>query len=165
MSAVVIDTSVLVAGLLSRQGAAAALVSAFFGDRLRLAYTPDMMREYGEVLERPEFAPIITTADRLAILMKLRASGLQVVPAAVPAIGWPDADDVPFVAAALATERKIVVTLNRRDFVPAEKLGVRVLSPAEARRILLSRMVLSAEALSPVARRRFPRTRPAHCRR
>lgn len=137
MSAVVFDTRVLIAGLLSRHGAAATLVSAFLGDGLRLAYTPDILREYGEVLERPEFAAAITAADRLAILMKLRASGLLVAPATVPEIGWPDADDIPFAAAALATERKIVITLNRRDFVPARVLGVWVLSPSEARRALL----------------------------
>ncbi len=134
MSAVVLDTSVLIAGLLSGHGASATLVSAFFGDRLRLAYTPDIIREYGEVLDRPAFAKAITAADRIAVLMKLRASGLLVVPAEVPEVGWPDVDDIPFGAAALATERKIVITLNPRDFAPAVALGVRVLSPAEARR-------------------------------
>ena len=137
MSAVVLDTSVLVSGLLSRHGAASTLVDAYFGDRLPLAYTPDILREYGEVLARPEFAAAITATDRLAILMKLRASGLRVEPARMPAVAWPDADDIPFVAAALATERKIVITLNPRDFAPASALGVRVLSPAEARRVLL----------------------------
>ncbi len=136
MSAVVLDTSVLVAGLLSPHGAASTLVGAFFHDRLRLASTPDILREYGEVLEHPEFSAEITAVDRLAVIMKLRASGLLVEPVSVPGADWPDADDVPFVAAALATERKIVITLNRRDFVPAIGLGVRVLSPAEARRKL-----------------------------
>jgi putative PIN family toxin of toxin-antitoxin system len=134
---VVLDTSVVVAGLLSRRGAAAALVDALFQDRLRLAYTAAILGEYAEVLARPEFAEAITPADRMGVLMKLRASGLLVSPVPVPKADWPDGDDLPFVAAALATERRFIVTLNSRDFAPALAIGVHVLSPSEARRVLL----------------------------
>jgi hypothetical protein len=96
-----------------------------------------MISEYAEVLERPEFSDEIEPADRIGVIVKIRASGLLVQPAVVSSAGWPDADDVPFVAAALATERKIVVTLNPREFAPAIALGVRVLSPSEAHRELL----------------------------
>ncbi len=137
MSAIVLDTSVIVAGLLARRGASAALVDAFFNDQMHLAYTPAMISEYAEVLERPEFSDEIEPADRIGVIVKIRASGLLVQPAVVSSAGWPDADDVPFVAAALATERKIVVTLNPREFAPAIALGVRVLSPSEAHRELL----------------------------
>lgn len=137
MSAVVLDTSVLVAGLISRRGAASSLVEALFRDELRVAYTADILREYAEVLDRPEFANEITPNDRMGIILKLRASGLLVEPAAVPKAAWPDLDDLPFVAAALSTEQRIVVTLNQRDFAPAAGFGVRVLSPSEARRELL----------------------------
>jgi putative PIN family toxin of toxin-antitoxin system len=137
MSAVVLDTSVIVTGLLSHRGASSALVEAFFNDRLQLAYTPAIIGEYAEVLERPEFAHAIEPADRIGLIVKMRTSGESVQPAIVPSAGWPDVDDLPFVAAALATECKIVVTLNRRDFLPAVALGVRVFSPSEARRALL----------------------------
>ena len=40
MNAVVLDTSVLVAGLLSRRGAAAALVEALFRDQLASSTPP-----------------------------------------------------------------------------------------------------------------------------
>lgn len=137
MSAVVLDTNVVVAGLISRRGAASALVDAVFRDRLSVAYTSAILREYAEVLDRPEFADTILPADRIGVIVKLRASGLLVKPATVPSADWSDVDDRPFVAAALATEGKIVVTLNRRDFAPAVAFGVRVLSPSEARRELL----------------------------
>jgi len=137
MSAVVLDTSVVVAGLLARRGASSAMVAAFFSDRLRLAYSPAIIGEYAEVLERPEFAHAIAAADRIGVFVKLRSTGLLVEPAVVSSVGWPDVDDLPFVAAALATERKIVVTLNPRDFAPAASLGVHVLSSSEARRELM----------------------------
>lgn len=137
MSPLVLDTSALIAGLLSRRGAAAALVDALFNDRITLAYTPATLGEYVEVMERPEFSGLILPADRAAIVLKLRYRGIKVTPAAVPADRWPDADDLPFVAAALATEARVIVTLNPADFEPAARHGVRVLSPAQARREFL----------------------------
>ena len=137
MSPIVLDTSVLVAGFLSRRGAASYLVEAFFRDELCVAYTSDILSEYAEVLSRSEFAEEITRNDRIGFVMKLRASGLRIEPAAVPKAAWPDIDDLPFVAAALATESRIIVTFNPRDFAPAGAFGIRVLSPSEARRELL----------------------------
>lgn len=104
---------------------------------MALAYTPPILGEYAEVLERPEFAEVISPADRIGVILKLRTAGHLDKPVAVPRTEWPDEDDLPFVAAALASERKIVVTLNSRDFAPAVALGVRVLTPSEARRELL----------------------------
>jgi predicted nucleic acid-binding protein len=104
--------------------------------RLGLAYTPAILREYAEVLTRPEFSAAVTPAERTALLIKLRASGVLVTLVAVPDVGWPDPGDLPFVAAALATQRRMLVTLNSRDFAPAASLGVRVVSPSEARRTL-----------------------------
>ena len=137
MKTVVLDTSVIVAGLMSSRGAASSLVEAVFKDQLIVAYTAATLREYAEVLDRPEFVDVIAPADRIGVIMKLRASGLLVEPALVPSADWPDMDDLPFIAAALAIESKIIVTLNPRDFVPATTFGVLVFSPAEARRKFL----------------------------
>ena len=134
MRPVVLDTSVVVAGLIARRGAASALVEAFFADRLHLAYTPAILGEYAEVLARPEFAGVIAPNDRIGIILKLRASGLLVSPADVPTAAWPDVDDLPFISAALAVESKTIITLNPRDFAPAADFGVRVLSPSQGRR-------------------------------
>lgn len=88
-------------------------------------------------MERPQFAAIITPADRMGVMLKIRSSGVMVRPTAVPPSDWPDANDLPFFAAALATEAKLIVTLNPRDFAPAATHALRILSPAEAGRELL----------------------------
>lgn len=137
MTPVVLDTSVIVAAHLSPHGAANDLLVAFYSDRLLLVHTAAIIAEFNEVLARPKFADIIASRNRIAFLMKLRASGLAVTPAPIPDDDWPDRDDLPFVAAALATPGKALVTLNPRDFAPASRHGVRVLSPAAARRLLL----------------------------
>lgn len=137
MSTVVLDTSVLISGLLSPRGASAVLVDAFFADRLKLAYTPAIFAEYAEVMERPEFSEVITPADRMGVMLKVRHCGVLVKPAAVPADDWPDVGDLPFVAAALATAARVIFTLNPGDFASATCHGLRVLSPAHAKREFL----------------------------
>jgi putative PIN family toxin of toxin-antitoxin system len=129
MRPLALDTCVLISGLIGH-GASVALVDAFFENRLALAYTPEILEEYAEVMERPQFC--IESAERAAIFLKLRASAGMVDPAPVPSLRWPDPKDLPFVAAALATDQKTIVTLNQRDFVPAVSLGVTVLSPRQA---------------------------------
>lgn len=95
-----------------------------------------MLDEYMSVMERPKFAAFIDANSRLCLALKLRASGLLVLPASVPDANWPDEDDLPFVAAAPSTKSQIVVTLNPLDFAPAAARGARVRSPSEARREL-----------------------------
>jgi putative PIN family toxin of toxin-antitoxin system len=129
MKPLVLDTCVLISGLIGH-GASIALIDAFFENQLSVAYTAEILAEYAEVMERPQFR--IESAERAAIFLKLRASAIMVEAAPVPAARWPDPKDLPFVAAALATELKTVVTLNPRDFVPAASLGVTVLSPRQA---------------------------------
>lgn len=138
MKPVVLDTSVLIAASLSPARAAGVLLDAFYDDRLVLAYTAPMLAEYMEVMERPKFAAFIDANARLSFAMKLHASGKAVTPPAVPKAAWPDPDDLPFVAAALATDRKIVITFNPHDFAPAKTFGIRVLSPRQAWTELLS---------------------------
>ncbi|WP_043583286.1 PIN domain-containing protein [Geminisphaera colitermitum] len=126
----VLDTCALIAGLLKPHGASGLLVDAFFHDQLKLAWTGDIIAEYGEVMGRAEFG--IELRERVAVVLKLRSSGVRVTPLPVPEADWPDVDDLPFVAAALATESKIIVTLNPRDFAPAPGFGILILTPGEA---------------------------------
>ena len=133
MKPIVLDTCIFISGLIGH-GASAALVDGFFANRLSLAYTLEILAEYAEVTERPKFR--IEPAERAAIFAKLRASAVLVQRCPVPSLDWPDPKDLPFVAGALATELKIIVTLNYRDFRPAESLGVKILSPSQAVNLL-----------------------------
>ena len=129
MKPMVLDTCVLISGLIGH-GTSVALVDAFFDNRLVMAYSSEILAEYADVMERPQFC--IEPAERAAIFLKLRASAVMLEPAQVPDARWPDPKDLPFVAAALATELKLIVTLNPRDFAPAISLGITILSPRQA---------------------------------
>lgn len=54
MLRIVLDTSVVVAGLRSRSGASNAVLRLVAGRRVRLLATPPLFLEYEEVLKRPE---------------------------------------------------------------------------------------------------------------
>lgn len=129
MKACVFDTSVVVSGFLKPHAPPALLLSAFFARRLRLAYDSRMLTEYGDVLARPELG--LSQHDYIGFLLMLRASGDLLKPPPV-ALELPDPDDLPFIETGLASAGKIVVTKNFVHFEPAAKLGLQVLSPAEA---------------------------------
>lgn len=131
----VLDPNVIISGLINSAGPSAALVDAFYADRLKLAFDGRIVREYAEVMGRPKFA--IEAQEQQALLVKLHTSGLRTSPKSVD-MSLPDEDDRPFIEVALATEERLIVTRNPMDFGEAEKQGVRVLSPEEAIGLLRS---------------------------
>jgi putative PIN family toxin of toxin-antitoxin system len=127
---IVMDTSVLVAGLRSRSGASAALLREIAADRVELAASPALFLEYEAVLKREEHGLPAQYVD--AFLAEL---ALHVFPVEVRFVWRPqltDADDEMVLEAAINGQAEAIVTHNRRDFEPAAgRFGIEVLSPAE----------------------------------
>lgn len=124
----VIDTNVVVSGLLSPQGPSARVLDAILDGRLKLVYDARILAEYRDVLRRPrlKLAPA-----KIQAFLKVVVGQTMVVPHPVTA-NAPDVDDIVFVEAALATIDKTIVTGNLAHY-PAEILqDVRVLTPAQA---------------------------------
>jgi predicted nucleic acid-binding protein len=86
-----------------------------------------MLAEYREVLLRPKFG---FSPQVVASLLTVFAPGDQVGPGSAPTL--PDADDEVFLAAALATTDRILITGNQAHFPMDVCAPVKVLSPAEA---------------------------------
>jgi predicted nucleic acid-binding protein len=125
---IVLDTNVLVSGLLSARGAPAFIVEAVLAGTLELALDMATRDEYEEVLRREEFRFSPEIVDDL--LSALDRFGFQV--AAVPPCPrpLPDPDDEPFLAVAAATG-SFLVTGNLKHFPPGARAGVPVLTPRE----------------------------------
>jgi putative PIN family toxin of toxin-antitoxin system len=125
---VVLDTNVLVSGLLSATGPPGWIVEAVLAGDLDLAIDMAIREEYAEVLKRPEFRfpashveMLLSTIDRVALW----------VAAAPPwPVPLPDPDDEPFLAVAAATG-SVLVTGNARHFPASSRRGVVVLTPRE----------------------------------
>ncbi len=90
---IVLDTNVLVSGLLQALGPSGRIVRLVAAGVLTLCYDPRILAEYREVLLRERFG---LDPDRVATLLEqIRADGTPV--AAEPlAARLPDPDDEPF---------------------------------------------------------------------
>jgi putative PIN family toxin of toxin-antitoxin system len=123
---VVIDTNVLVAGLLSATGPPGWIVEAALSGRIEPVFDMSIFQEYEEVLYRDELG---LTPDRVDdLLAALKAFGTQVVGAPRWSAGLPDPDDAPFLAVAREAD-SVLVTGNIRHFPPRGRRGVAVLTP------------------------------------
>ena len=123
-----IDTNVVVSGLLNPHGPSARVLDAVLDGRLKLVYDARILAEYRDVLHRPrlKLAP-----DKITAFLNGLQGQTKVTPSPL-AVAGPDADDIVFVEAALATTDKTVVTGNLADYPPEILHGARVLTPAQA---------------------------------
>ena len=125
----VLDTNVLVSGLLSPSGPPGRLVDALLGRRLRLALDDRIEIEYREVLARPKLGIEGFRRDAFLAILQFQE---QVIAMPWPHPAPPDADDVVFLEVAAETPARTVVTGNLRHFPPGCRGPVTVLSPRGA---------------------------------
>ena len=132
---IVIDTSVLVAGLRSRLGASAALLRQVGMGRVEITASPALFLEYEAVLKRETHGLPQEQVDGF-----LAELALCIRPAQIRFLWRPqltDPGDEMVLEAAINGHAHSIVTHNRRDFVPAaHRFGIEVLSPA----VLLERL-------------------------
>lgn len=125
---VVLDTNVLVAGLLSPFGPCGEIVRMVSSGEITLSFDARIMTEYEEVLVRPKFK---FEKDKIsALLDHVEHRGLLV--AASPlSQSLPDTDDEPFLEVAIAAHVECLITGNQVHFPPELCQGVTILSPSE----------------------------------
>jgi len=131
---IVLDTSVVVAGLRTRSGAGNAVLRLVASGRLVPLATPPLFLECEEVLKRPEqrLAHGLTCEEvdeflaEFAALIELVELHFRWRPQSR------DPDDEMLVEATINGRADALVTYNRADFMAAaERFGLRVVSPAE----------------------------------
>lgn len=125
---VVVDTNVLVSGLLSPFGPPGEIVCMIASGALRVCFDARILTEYGEVLARPKFQ--FSSEQSQAFLEQIKTEGLSVAGNPLPA-RLPDPTDEPFLEAAVAGDVDRLITGNTKHFPSAKRQGVAVLSPRE----------------------------------
>ena len=125
---IVLDTNVLVSGLLNPFHAPGEIVRMVSSGVLTLCYDARIVAEYREVLRRPRFQ--IDPDYMEAVLEQIEASGEVVAATPLPE-ELPGRGDEPFLEVAIAGEAAYLVTGNLRHFPKAGRQGVSVVSPAE----------------------------------
>jgi uncharacterized protein len=124
---IVLDTNVIVSGLLNSKGNPAAVLGLALSGAVQVCHDDRILAEYTEVLARPRFR---FDPQRVRdVLVKLKADGFS-ISAPQAALRLPDPDDEPFLAVALAAAADFLVTGNLADY-PSEKChGMEVITPA-----------------------------------
>jgi len=132
---VVLDTNVLVSGLLNPSGPPARILDLVLLGSVQVAFDDRLIAEYQEVLGRSgfDFSPLSIGS----LLDHIQLLGVQVTAPPLPNIDPPDPDDVCFAEVALSTNA-ILVTGNVDHFLVFERIGLRVLAPAEFLDLLTS---------------------------
>ena len=130
---IVLDTSILVAGLRSRSGASNELLRRVARGRLTALATPALFLEYEEVLLRPEQRSSHGLSGH-QVERFLAALASTIEPVTVH-IAWRpqlrDPSDEMVLEAAINGRANAIATFNVRDFTPAGRFGVSVLRPSE----------------------------------
>jgi putative PIN family toxin of toxin-antitoxin system len=129
MDSCVLDTNVVISGLLSPHGPPGRLVDALLARRLRIVYDDRILHEYREVLARAKFR---FDAERVSSFVRIMAFQIPVSAFPVKGLKASDPDDTMFLEVAAASVEKTLVTGNMKHYPSASRGTVRVLTPAEA---------------------------------
>jgi len=125
---IVLDTNVLVAGLLSPFGPCGEIVRMVSSGELTLSFDARILTEYEEVLARPKFK---FEKDKVAALLDhVKHRGLTVASSPLSK-SLPDPDDEPFLEVAIAGNVVCLVTGNQVHFPSDRCQTITVHSPSE----------------------------------
>ena len=124
----VLDTNVVVSGLMSELGKPAKIIDLALENHIQVAYDDRILGEYEDVLARPELR--IRPARARAVIAHIELTGNLITPASLSAVGYPDPDDLPFAEVFITADADALITGNIRHFAPLIEKGLAVISPA-----------------------------------
>ena len=124
---IVLDTNVVVSGLLSPYGPPATILRLVAVGDLRLCFDGRILAEYRQVLGRERFG---FDPDDIEDLLEQVESDGELVAAGPLTASLPDPDDEPFLEVAAASDADALVTGNLRHYPEDRRAGVTVVTPA-----------------------------------
>ncbi len=125
---VVLDTNVLVSGLMSPGNSPGRIIDLVRAGEISLVIDDRILAEYSAVLGRDYFRKYFSLAEKDLILDFIVHDSIRVV--CTQAVqGLPDPDDACFLEVALASKAPLV-TGNEKHFPVHERNGAEVYSPA-----------------------------------
>ncbi len=123
---VVLDTNVVVSGLLSPFGPPGEIIRMTAGGLLALCYDARILSEYQSVLLREKFP--FEKAHVEDLLEQIQACGELITGEPLPG-RLPHPDDEPFLEAALAGNARYLVTGNLKHYPMKKRQDVRIVLP------------------------------------
>ena len=132
---IVIDTTVLVAGLRSRRGASFQLLNRLNEDQFDVYLTVPLAMEYEDVLHRPGLVPLpVDAVDAILDMVCAVAFKQEVHYLWRPQLR--DAKDELVLEAAVNASADFLITHNIRDFAVSHRFALRLATPGQFLKIL-----------------------------
>ncbi len=131
---IVLDTNVLVSGILTSFGPPAAILRAVLTERVVVCFDERILSEYRDVLARGKFAFDRQLVEEL--LAFLEAAGLPILAPPLD-LTLPDPADQMFIEVAVFGNADFLVTGNLKHFPKTARQGIAVVSPREFVEVLL----------------------------
>jgi uncharacterized protein len=125
---IVLDTNVLVSGLLSPFGVPGEIVRMIGSSEITLCVDARIFAEYEEVINRPRFK---FDANKTEALMDGIQNNSEIHPTTPLPHQLPDEDDAPFLAVSISSKASCLVTGNLKHYPANYREGVKVLTPVE----------------------------------
>lgn len=126
---IVLDTNVLVSGLLNPHGAPGRILDLVISGEVQLAFDDRILSEYWKVLQRPKFGFPLGRIEAILDFFQLAGRHISAPPLTLNDV--PDRDDLAFAEVALAAEADALVTGNRDHFDFMKRAEINVQSPRE----------------------------------
>lgn len=131
---IVLDTNILVSGILSPNGPPAAVLRALLTERVTLCFDERIVSEYRDVLTRTKFSFDPGLVGELIDFLEAGGSPTLADPLAVT---LPDPWDQMFIEVAVSSKADFLVTGNLKHFPETARAGARVVLPRAFLELLL----------------------------
>ena len=128
---IVVDTNVLVAGLRSNRGASYKLLTILNDARWQVNISTTLIFEYEEILKRSSLELGLSFPDIDAIIRGICSISNQRQIFYVWRPTSTDPDDDFLIDLAVKSQAEFLVTYNQRNLQPAERFGIKVVSPKQ----------------------------------
>ncbi len=126
---VVIDTNVIVSGILNPHGSPGRIINLLLSEAITALYDDRILSEYREVLFRPAFG--FSSSD-VEVLLDFVESAGEHVSAELLSLILPDRNDLPFLEVASSGGADALITGNIKHFRPRRgQHKVLVIAPAD----------------------------------
>ena len=125
---VVIDTNIIVSGLLSPYGKPADILRLLLSGEVIICYDARIISEYRDVLHRSRFG---FNRYKIEIILDYIENFGEIVTALPLKKSLPDPDDNPFLEVAISGKVNFLVTGNKRHYVKECCENIQVVTPLE----------------------------------
>lgn len=125
---IVLDTNILVSGLLSPYGSPGKIVRLLSSGEISVYFDARIITEYREVLLRPKFS---FERERISALLEQIEHTGEIVSPKLLSKHLPDLTDEPFLEVAITGKAKCLITGNHRHYPKECSEGVNIMSPSK----------------------------------